>query len=74
MRIKFPHKAVNGVTAYAYAPSSSDRSKKYLVVKQKTVDGGVAFRCGCEGYMFRGEACKHIKEFKEAFAAITHRR
>jgi len=71
MRIKFPSKKLNGVTAYATA-KSSDKTKEYTVVKQKTIDGGVNYRCSCPAFMFRGIQCKHIMALKESFAAITH--
>ena len=72
MKLIFPRRKANGVTAYA-TTKSSDKTTEYTVVKQKTLDGGVSYKCSCPAFMFRGEACKHIKQLKEKFAAITHR-
>jgi hypothetical protein len=72
MKLIFPSKKLNGVTLYAHT-KSSDKMKEYLVVKAKTGDGGVNYRCTCEGFMFRGQECRHIKELKKKFASITYR-
>ena len=61
MTIIKPKKIVNDVRAYAKARSTTDRRKNYLVVRT-----GIAYRCACPDYLFRGRECKHIKEFKKA--------
>ena len=66
-KVVFPKKRINGVTAYA-------NIKDYVVVKAKTPDGGLNYRCSCKGHMFRGEECKHIKAFKSAWSTIVRKR